>query len=115
MNLTARNRISTSTLLMCFIAGILVIATACGNGDDTARGEGTSVTGMVVSVTPRSLTEFELLAIVDSDGTRWEFAGGLFSGFTPSHLSEHMALGEPVTVFYTAEGGVLRALRIQDG
>ena len=70
----------------------------------------------MVEVTARSLVEVETLTIVTSDGTEWEFAGGEFPGFTPSHLEEHQALGEPVKVVYVREeDGSLRIVRIEDG
>ncbi len=72
--------------------------------------------GHVIEVTAKSLVEFESLTIVAEDGTKWVFAGGEFPGFTPSHLEEHQALGEPVRVFYVRdEDGSLRIVRIEDG
>ena len=80
-----------------------------------ATGDGV-VVGHVVEVTAKSLVEFETLTIVDNDGKEWLFSGGKFPGFTPSHLEEHQALGEPVRVFYvTEEDGSLRVVRIEDG
>ena len=80
-----------------------------------ATGDG-AVVGHVVEVTAKSLVEFETLTIVDDDGKEWVFSGGEFPGFTPSHLEEHQALGEPVRVFYVREeDGTLRIVRIEDG
>ena len=84
-------------------------------GCQPAAGDG-EVVGHVVEVTARSLVAVETLTIVTSDGTTWEFSGGEFSGFTPSHLEEHQALGEPVKVVYVREdGGSFRIVRIEDG
>ena len=72
--------------------------------------------GHVVEVTAKSLVEVETLTIVAGDGKEWVFIGGEFPGFTPSHLEEHQALGEPVRVYYvTEEDGALRIVRIEDG
>ena len=80
-----------------------------------ASGDG-AVVGHVIDVTAKSLVEVETLTIVDDDGKIWVFNGGEFPGFTPSHLEEHQALGEPVRVFYvTEEDGSLRIVRIEDG
>ena len=74
------------------------------------------VVGHVFEVTAKSLVEFETLTIVTEDGKEWVFSGGEFPGFTPSHLEEHQALGEPVRVFYVREeDGSLRIVRIEDG
>ncbi len=89
---------------------LVAIASACSSSD-----AGPSVTGQVVAVEARSITEFESLTIVDEDGKTWEFIGGLFSGFTPSHLREHQSLNEPVKVTYTQDGDRLRVTRIEDG
>ena len=84
-------------------------------GCQPASGDG-EVVGHVVEVIAKSLVEVETLTIVTSDGTEWEFAGGEFSGFTPSHLEEHQALGEPVKVVYVREDdGSFRIVRIEDG
>ena len=84
-------------------------------GCQPPSGDGT-VVGHVVEVTARSLVEVESLTIVTSEREEWEFAGGEFPGFTPSHLEEHQALGEPVRVYYVREeDGSLRIVRIEDG
>ena len=81
----------------------------------SATGDGV-VVGHVVEVTAKSLVEFETLTIMTADGKKWVFSGGEFPGFTPSHLEEHQALGEPVRVFYvTEEDGSLHIVRIEDG
>ena len=103
---TSKSRAACVALL----AAICVIV-AC----QPASGDGV-VVGHVVDVKAVSLVEFESLTIVDDDGTKWVFSGGEFPGFTPSHLEEHQALGEPVKVFYeTEEDGSLRIVRIEDG
>ncbi|MDA0233038.1 MAG: hypothetical protein O3C69_06100, partial [Chloroflexi bacterium] len=64
---------------------LVMIAAACG-GNDHGFIAGIAVTGQITEVVPRSLTEFESITVVDSDGKVWEFTGGRFAGFTPSHL-----------------------------
>ena len=87
------------------------VAVAC----QPTTGDG-AVVGHVTEVTARSLVEVESLTIVTGDGKEWVFSGGEFPGFTPSHLEEHQALGEPVRVFYVREeDGSLRIVRIEDG
>ena len=93
----------------------LLAAICISVGCQPAAGDG-AVVGQVVEVTARSLVEVETLTIVTSDGQEWDFEGGEFPGFTPSHLEEHQALGEPVKVVYVRqEDGSLRIVRIEDG
>ena len=96
--------------LVALLTLAAVMFTACGSDP-----EGTPVTGEVTDVQSRSITEFDSLTIVDSKGQTWTFSGGAFSGFTPSHLIEHQALGDPVKVWYVEENGVRRVTHIEDG
>ena len=106
MNYTSRLRAICVALLTA-----ICVMVAC----QPAAGDGV-VVGHVIDVTAKSLVEVETLTVVDDDGKEWVFNGGEFPGFTPSHLEEHQALGEPVRVFYvTEEDGSLRIVRIEDG
>ena len=110
MSLIDCNHPSLRTPLIALVTVVFVLVAACGGTD-----EGSSVTGEIVSVVPRSITEFESLSVVDSDGKVWEFTGGAFAGFTPSHLLEHMTLAEPVKVWYVDDGEDLKVTLIEDG
>ncbi len=101
-----RLRVGSVALLTIMCASI-----ACQPATDNGV-----VVGNVIEVTARSVVEVETLKIVADDGETWEFTGGEFPGFTPSHLEEHQALGDPVRVFYAREeDGSLRIVRIEDG
>ncbi len=102
-SLNHRISIVLFTLLFSVIA-------ACSSGNEEK-----SVTGEITAVEARSIAEFESLTLVDEDGRVWEFVGGAFAGFTPSHLREHMALGDPVKVWYVEVGDEMRVTRIEDG
>ncbi len=83
--------------------GLLLAFGACGDQAGAVRGR-------VVDVQSASLLELTSAEIVDGDGKRWRFEARGFSDpidFTPSHLRAHMVLGEPVTVEYHKEDGVL--------
>lgn len=111
MSFAIRHLSSYRTQLIALSAAtVLLLAAACGGAD-----EDSSVTGRVIGVDPRSLTEFNSMTLVDADQKEWQFKGGLFAGFTPSHLLEHMALGESVTVWYVDDGVDLTVTRIEDG
>ena len=87
---------------------IVTVAAAC-EGTTRRTGAESEVRGMVQAVEPRSLLEIESLTVVDEEGAVWVFQGGTRTppGFTPSHLREHMLLGESVSVLYHAEGETL--------
>ena len=80
------------------------------------KGDGDAVRGKVVSVESVSVTTISSLTIREDSGKVWTFDGaGTFSGFTPSHLNEHMALQEEITVVYEElEPGVLTIVSIGD-
>jgi hypothetical protein len=101
-------RFTTALIFACAVA--LSTLLACNSAN-----EGQSVTGIVVDVQVRSISEFESLSLEDENGRTWMFKGGAFAGFTPSHLQEHGALKEPVKVWYTEQDGVLTVTRIEDG
>ncbi|MBT4125484.1 MAG: hypothetical protein HOJ22_03390 [Chloroflexi bacterium] len=79
-------------------------------------GGGNTVSGKVVSVDSASVTTISSLTIEDDTGEQWTFRGaGTFSGFTPSHLEEHRALQESVTVEYEElDSGELSIVGLSD-
>ena len=87
------------------------VAPACGGDTGREQGEGEveTVRGLIQEVSARSLLEVETLIVKDANGAAWVFQGGgeIISGFTPSHLREHMLQGHAVTVAFHRENGVL--------
>lgn len=70
-------------------------------GISSILGSGNTVRGKVLSVESASITTISTLIIEDRSGKQWTFKGfGTFSGVTPSHLEEHRAKQEKVTVEY---------------
>ena len=93
----------------------LWLATACGgNGTPTRAPDTLNVHGLVVEVAAKSLTDLASLTVRDEMGSLWIFTAEGFVGMTPSHLTEHRLLGEPVTVSYKETPDGLVALRITD-
>ena len=90
---------------------LAISSAACGSGENGVIGgpETTSVHGLLQEVEARSLLEIGSLTVRDDDGRDWVIEGGgtEISGFSPSHVREHMVLGQPVTVFLHREDGVL--------
>ena len=100
------------------IPALLVVAAAISIaiGISTIVGGPESIAGQVINVEQASLTTIASLTIEDASGKEWTFQGaGTFSGFTPTHLNEHGALREKVTVEYEkTDSGDLMILGISD-
>ena len=95
-------------------AAIVVSLSMACNGSSAGPGDTMTVRGMVVEVRGKSITELELLAIKDVAGDRWEFHAEGFAGFTPAHLREHQAFGQPVTVTYRETRDGLMVVGLSD-
>ena len=94
---------------------LLFLVAACGGGGGPTEPDSPrQVRGLIVLVTPRSLTELETLQIRDGDGKVWTFTTAGPVEVTPSHLREHQLLGQSVVVTYVAKGNVLVAVKIED-
>lgn len=67
------------------------------------------VRGTPVNVQSETLLELTVVDVVVGGVERWHFEGRGFrssTGFTPSHLREHMVQGLSITVRYHEEGEV---------
>ena len=88
-------------------ACLLVLAVSCGGGEKT-------VTGMVMDVVERNLSEVELLRVRDRFDNTWEFTTLRNIGMSPAHLKQHQVRGQGVLVVYKTIGGRLVASEIRD-
>jgi hypothetical protein len=95
---------------------VLVAIVSIAYGYSTLTGEPKLVSGQIVDVQSASVTTISTLTLEDDSGKQWVFQGaGPFSGFTPSHLEEHRALWESVTVEYKiSENGELVIVGMTD-
>ena len=76
-----------------------------------------SVEGVILAVDSAGLTDIKGFDLRAPDGTSLTFSlERLENGatFPPGHLVEHQASASPVRVWYTSEGGILYAIRIED-
>jgi hypothetical protein len=73
------------------------------------------VRGVVVSVEAQSLARADSVTVRAADGREYRFRVHPAVSWTPGHLREHMALGEPIVVDFTREPDGLVAVRIDDG
>ena len=111
------NKTRTIVQALFAVAALISIALAV----ISIKRDGDAVRGQVVSVEPASVTTISSLTIREDTGREdtgkvWTFEGvGTFSGFSPSHLNEHKALQEMITVVYEeSEPGVLTIVSISD-
>jgi hypothetical protein len=106
------NKTRTAVPVLFVVAALISITLAV----ISITGGETGIRGQVVSVDPASVTTISSLTIRADSGKEWTFEGaGTFSGFTPSHLNEHKALQEAITVVYeVSESGVLTIVSISD-
>ena len=88
---------------------LLALMLASCNAEDRK-----SVRGHVVDVQARSLTEVQSLIIQDNNGTKWTFRTAGNIEFTPSHIKEHMLLGQELSVYYTDRNGHLIVVSVID-
>ena len=99
--------------LVALVAALMAAAVSCTGGSDLVAAY--VVTGQIVEVQSSAIDVFTSLTIRDEAGTVWTFGEGRFPGFTPSHLLQHQAQQEPLTVtFVEEEDGTLRILSIDD-
>ena len=98
------------------LVAVAVATGACGDSTDGTAAEPESVRGQIVEVVPLGLLDLDTLTIEDSDGARWHFEarGARFFNFSPSHLTEHMVQGLPVTVTFMRDGDALVVSGIGD-
>ena len=111
-----RNRSFGRGVALALLVGMAVAAGACGGSTYGGGAEAESVRGQIVEVVPLGLLDLDSLTIEDSDGERWHFEarGARFFSFSPSHLTEHMVQGLPVTVTFRRDGDALVASGIGD-
>ena len=100
----------TSALFGLLGAIVLVTGLACQRTDGPER-----VAGVVVAVEARSIARADGLTLRAAGGQDYHFRVDPSVDWTPGHLREHMALGEPIVVEFTRQPDGLLATRIDDG
>ena len=100
------------------LGAIAMIALISGACTDVARNKDLNsiqtVSGLVIMVEARAITEIKLVRIIDEEGITWNFTTIRPLDFTPSHLREHMVRGDPVTVTFRKVDDLLVAERLED-
>ena len=101
------------TITVLVIAVIAISLSACGDGSGDTP-EGSQVRGALIDVDSASLSKLTSIDLRDEAGKDWHFVANGYSGFTPSHLRDHMVQALPVTVTYHEENGNLVIDEITD-
>ena len=101
-------------LIVVLIA--VVVIQSCGGGisvGDSSIG-GSTVRGLVVGLESKSLTNLYSITLMDQSNREWYFIARGYQGFSPSHLKQHMLLGDPVLVVFHEDGNDLIVDDIED-
>jgi hypothetical protein len=96
-------------VLACFAILAAMPLTACRQDARPTR-----LDGLVVEIQTASILQISSFTLRTDDGTLVEIVVEGDVGMTASHLREHMALADPVTVTVRYTDGLTIATRIED-
>ena len=94
-------------LEMLILMVMIPLALGCGGGGtESPSADERTVRGRLTDVKAAALLEVESITVETETGESFllEADNRIFSGFTPSHLREHMLQGNLVTVTFHQEG-----------
>lgn len=94
-------------LEMLILMVMIALSLGCGGGGAASpSADELTVRGRLTDVKAASLLEVESITVETETGESFllEADNRIFSGFTPSHLREHMLQGNLVTVTFHQEG-----------
>jgi len=78
-------------------------------------GDTETVIGRLIDVQSSGLLVLDSIEVIDEDGRQWKLESpGDLSHFTPSHLRQHMVLGEQLRVSFHRDGDALIIDRLSD-
>jgi len=102
------------SLLLIFLLTIVILSCAADLPVAQSAYNTSTVTGLVVGLESTSLIDLYSLTVVDGSHIEWYFLADGYKGFTPSHLKQHMLLGDPVAVVFHIESGEMLIDNIDD-
>ena len=94
-------------LAMLILMVMIALVLGCGRGGtESPSADERTVRGRLTDVKAAALLEVESITVETETGESFllEADNRIFSGFTPSHLREHMLQGNLVTVTFHQEG-----------
>jgi hypothetical protein len=95
--------------LACIFAANVVLQVACRQDPRPPQ-----LRGLVVDVQSASFSQVQAFTLRTDTGETHEFVVEGNVGFTPSHLREHMMLGDPVVVSIRHSDGLQIATLVED-
>ena len=114
LSLLHKTLIKWVSLLFIFPLAIVILSCAADLPVDQSTYTTSTVTGLVVDLESTSLIDLYSLTVVDGSHIEWYFLADGYKGFTPSHLKQHMLLGDPVAVVFHIESGEMLIDNIDD-
>jgi hypothetical protein len=97
-----------------FLALALALATGALACNQRGRQLDQPVRGVITAVEAQSVSNADRIIVRDAQGKTWDFRVAPDVDVTPGHLRQHMAFGEPVTVYYRRTPDGLVAYQITD-
>ena len=108
----AYNRLMRLKRQRVAVAAVVAVAIAVLAG---CVGDTETVIGRLIDVQSSGLLDLESIEVIDEGGRQWKLEGsGEFGHFTPSHLRQHMVLGELLQVSFHRDGNILVIDRLSD-
>ncbi len=111
MNSVPMRRRGAAQALLALALFLAAGALSCSQGGSQSE---QSVRGVITAVEARSLSNADRIIVRDAQGKTWDFRVAPEVDVTPGHLRQHMAFGEPVTVYYRRTPDGLVAYQITD-
>ena len=103
--------LSSIRIAIFFVAiSILINSISCVRGGDVE-----TVRGVVVDLQTSSIDQVSIFMIREDDTAKiWTFRVDGHIGFRPSHIRQHMLLGESLAVHYETVDGEIFAVMLTD-
>lgn len=119
MDRRTRNLFAIALVVVIAITGgaALLLSDTKALDPDSPDDGGSFMVGVIVSVDAQGLSDVRGFELRRVDGAVVDFRLGELensAAFPPGHLAEHQATGEPVRVWYRAEGNERFATRLED-
>jgi hypothetical protein len=103
------------TRLVALVAVVLGVALLAWLGVTYARTAAQPrVRGLITDVQTRDIGHAASMTVHATDGRDWQFDVDPSVDMTPGHMREHMAFGQPVTVYYRRTDGRPVAVQVTD-
>ncbi len=87
---------------------LFALISSCGESSNLTDGQSVfHISGSIIDFQAKSFTQLNRITIITSDGREYDLVVNKDLGkFTPSHLRQHMALGDLVQASYIEDDGI---------